>query len=97
MKRRDPDPRWLYHVSRSRNGNPPASSPVQQVVCVTKHNIRVTKEMTPAFSNITDGVKFLGDFKAFDGKAARHGYHWVSLTSLLVGNCLDAKYWNFLA
>ena len=62
---------------------------------VTKHNIRVTKEMTPAFSNITGGAKFLGDFKAFDGKAA--SYHWVSLTSLLVGNCLDAKYWNFLA
>ena len=95
MKRRDPPPDGYTHVSRSRNGNPPASSPVQQVVCVTKHNIRVTKEMTPAFSNITDGVKFLGDFKAFDGKAA--SYQWVSLTSLLVGNCLDAKYWNFLA
>ena len=51
--------------------------------------------MTPSFSFITGGVKFLGDFKAFDGKAA--SYHWVSLTSLVVGNSLDAKYWNFLA
>ena len=76
-------------------GIPLLAPPVQQVVCVAKHNIRVTKEMTPAFSNITDGVKFLGDFKAFDGKAA--SYQWVSLTSLLVGDCLDAKNWNFLA
>ena len=76
-------------------GIPLLAPPVQQVVCVAKHNIRVTKEMTPAFSNITDGVKFLGDFKAFDGKAA--SYQWVSLTSRRVGNCLDAKYWNFLA
>ena len=71
-------------------GIPLLAPPVQQVVCVAKHNIRVTKEMTPAFSNITDGVKFLGDFKAAS-------YQWVSLTSLLVGNCLDAKNWNFLA
>ena len=76
-------------------GIPLLAPPVQQVVCVTKHNIRVTKEMTPAVSNITGGAKFLGDFKAFDGKAA--SYHWVSLTSLVVGNSLDAKYWNFLA
>ena len=44
------------HVSGSWNGNPPASSPVQQVVCVTKHDIRVTIRIWRQHSVISQTV-----------------------------------------